>query len=121
MIKQYDLGEEEIKNNNSVSKKVGLKSGNHSIKHSNENSHNSRTIGENTNDEEQFSLKKKFDPIGKSFGLMSKLDDQGLVESPARYQTDEIKVLEGDMYKLEAGSGSDNNQFELMDKVKSLR
>ena len=75
MIKQFDIGEEESKNNNSVSKKMGIKSGNHSIKRSNDNSQTSRSLADNFNDEEQFSLRKKFDPIGKSFGLMSKLND----------------------------------------------
>ena len=49
MIKQYDTGEEESKNN-SVSKKMGIKSGAHSIKKSNENSQNSRTLADNYND-----------------------------------------------------------------------
>jgi hypothetical protein len=56
---------------------MGIKSGTNSIKHSNENSQNSnsRTVADNFNDEEQYSLKRKLDPIAKSFGLMGKLDN----------------------------------------------
>ena len=83
MIKLFDTGEES--KNNSVSKKIGIASGNHSIKNSHENSQNSRNIADNFNDEEQYSLKKKLDPITKSFGLMTKLDNQTVAESPAGY------------------------------------
>ena len=51
---------------------------------------------------------------------MGKLDNQVIAESAGGYQPDEVKVLESDMYNNDAGSAS-SNQFELMDKVKSLR